>query len=846
MNDLDILHHPFISDNLNLIGEVLMRELRLLRHDATPERLNQVLKTLEFNKLVKDILSFENGTDGELTVNYLKDVSLLLSLVSAVRECNIEQHLQAEQKMIYLTFAYDHPNYARFNTYQNVYLNYLKQTENPAFQDLKLKGIGGSITGEKFSAIHGDLFTELFNKETKGTSGPFRSGFSTNIDAVNSWVSTIHIHTLLRKELHKCIHMKTGSAHKEVTPRGRRIHAEHVQNLKEKLRGYGIDPFSKDPPRALSTGKVIDATIVADIGRAFDLGLSQYKAFITDRLVNGTIDFYAPIRKNKLQTGIKKIKKSRKAEDVLKEDCQAFGTIISKALTLEEAFKYPITSLPLSIATVEGDLRQSDKASFRNFLIQTASASTTQVPKNASWLVDGMAAVQSLKSKETYGEWIEDLIRFITPPDVAECILFGMVNDTYNETSIKSNTRKKRGEEHLKTIIEGFEQHMPAGVKWNEFLRNGDNKNQLIKIILRFILSEEGKKLLRFPFIITSGDDIFRIDNGQQTEKKCNHEEADTRLILLAHQERNDVVVVAKDTDVLVLLVWAYTHYSKKQNWFFKYDSTKYADIGKICRHFGKEICEKLPPFHALTGSDTTSYFFRAGKVKTFKKFMSSPDNLTLLKDFGKKENICAKTIELAKDFIKSIVYSGRKNESYVDSRVRIYQNLKRKTSMAIPPDPDSVVNAIKRAHLQTFTWLSCCHQNIIALDPQKYGWEMKEQVLTPVWFSGNQFPPSISRRRKAKLKNGNEADGENSDPEVEPPKKKSRLKRTTVTQTKTKQPRKKSNKTNVIIDYESEDADEESVADVNEQLTSDAISESEWEVSDFLSSDDSCDEWLP
>ena len=57
------------------------------------------------------------------------------------------------------------------------------------------------------------------------------------------------------------------------------------------------------------------------------------------------------------------MKRCRKAEDILKEDCQAFRTIIAKALTLDEAFQYPITSAPLSIATLGGDLRQSEKAS---------------------------------------------------------------------------------------------------------------------------------------------------------------------------------------------------------------------------------------------------------------------------------------------------------------------------------------------------------------------------------------------------------------------------------------------------------------------------------------------------
>ena len=78
----------------------------------------------------------------------------------------------------------------------------------------------------------------MFNKEAKGTTDLFRSGFSTDIDAVNCWVNMIHIHMLLRKELHKCLQMKTGSKDKELTPQGIKVHVKHVQNLKQKLCRY--------------------------------------------------------------------------------------------------------------------------------------------------------------------------------------------------------------------------------------------------------------------------------------------------------------------------------------------------------------------------------------------------------------------------------------------------------------------------------------------------------------------------------------------------------------------------------------------------------------------------------
>ena len=105
----------------------------------------------QFEDIVERVLTFEKRSGSKLIANYLKDVSFFLLLVSAVRECNIEQHLLTVRNMIYLAFAYDHQNYVRYNTYQNFYQYTLKQIDHQAFHELKTRGIGRSITGENFS-----------------------------------------------------------------------------------------------------------------------------------------------------------------------------------------------------------------------------------------------------------------------------------------------------------------------------------------------------------------------------------------------------------------------------------------------------------------------------------------------------------------------------------------------------------------------------------------------------------------------------------------------------------------------------------------------------------------------
>eukprot|EP00794_Sanderia_malayensis_P009432 gene9432-biopygen7559 len=181
-----------ITSNYASMDKNLKEKLIELRKNPSPGALEKVLVLKSFHALKRQIM-IESGTQAKMTVKYLKDISLMLALVSAVREKDFERHLQAERQMLKLVFAFDHINYGRYNTYQHVFLRRLE-----AFNDLALRGHGASESGDIFSCIHGDLVTEHFNGATKGTAGPFQAGYSTNTDAVSRWISTSHIHCKMR------------------------------------------------------------------------------------------------------------------------------------------------------------------------------------------------------------------------------------------------------------------------------------------------------------------------------------------------------------------------------------------------------------------------------------------------------------------------------------------------------------------------------------------------------------------------------------------------------------------------------------------------------------------------
>ena len=163
-----------------------------------------------------------------------------------------------------------------------------------------------------------------------------------------------------------------------------------MASLKKQFLNYAFDPFSASPARSIHNGAEINVGAVKDMLHVNLIENDRFTEFISVRLSTRQKSFFDPIKKVKLNYGVEKPKVTPSAVNILKEDRQAFGIIISKAYRLEETFSYPITSVTLS----EGTLRQGEKASFRNFLISSAEASHSHIPKNCFWYIDGIAAVR--------------------------------------------------------------------------------------------------------------------------------------------------------------------------------------------------------------------------------------------------------------------------------------------------------------------------------------------------------------------------------------------------------------------------------------------------------------------
>ena len=137
-----------------------------------------------------------------------------------------------------------------------------------------------------------------------------------------------------------------------------------VQGLVIQLDKY-FNPFLIGSARHMKTGVEIDHSVVSGILSSTELGEKQYKDFANLKLKatrEERINFFDKIVNLKIKTGQEKIKKDPKTVNILKEDRQAFGMLVGKTTTPEEAHSHPLTSVPLALATPERDLRQGFKA----------------------------------------------------------------------------------------------------------------------------------------------------------------------------------------------------------------------------------------------------------------------------------------------------------------------------------------------------------------------------------------------------------------------------------------------------------------------------------------------------
>ena len=121
---------------------------------------------------------------------------------------------------------------------------------------------------------------------------------------MSTWLKTLHTHAQLQMELRTKIILNTSEAHKKKHTSRKASSWNTCRKTCTKLQDYNIDLFGKGPAQHLTTDKAMDYRMVKDLLIAPLLGHERYIQFVEDRLVNGSVGLFDPIKNLKLNKGL--------------------------------------------------------------------------------------------------------------------------------------------------------------------------------------------------------------------------------------------------------------------------------------------------------------------------------------------------------------------------------------------------------------------------------------------------------------------------------------------------------------------------------------------------------------
>ena len=354
-----------------------------------------------------------------------------------------------------------------------------------------------------------------------------------------------------------------------------------------------------------------------------------------------------------------------------------FGWLVTAAksrdINLREVIPYEFSSVPFSIAHIDGTLRKTSKSDLLAELEKPISDEIQlKLPAPTSgmtttYLTDAMAVIQMLKSGgvSTFDELANKLYKFITLSlGTMQCKRVDVVFDRY-----LGSVSEDRWKEWTWIIW---------STRGTDQKSSYTNSKTVAKVYKKYAKHSQPKC---FPCFFMEANSWGKVNEGEELvigggfadpnqavkvrkgvlvhieELHSDPEEADTRLLLHdkhAARDHRRIVIQSPDTDVSVLCVSHFRDLSVEEVWFCTgvKDKMRYIPVHMIDVELKEKVCTVLPAFHALTGCDSTSSLLNVGKRKPWQVLIVSTVQQTRLAELGMEIPPSDTTLKACETFI--------------------------------------------------------------------------------------------------------------------------------------------------------------------------------------------------
>ena len=651
-----------------------------------------------------------------LWLQYMYYVDVLRTVIRAERTSDWNLHLLGVSKMLNLFAATGHNHYAKCARLYLQMMERLPMEHEWLYNNLS----SGNHSIRRSDRFWGGLSTDLIIEQVMMKAVKGRGGLTHGrgmTDSVRSlWVHSMHkcasVHSAitvlagcdLPDDSTKSCHVELGHSRK----------TRDFNDLRKVLEWFADhNPFdvSDSRLRSIATGVVAADEDKVTCDRAEEVGHS-----IMEQMDNKSFAEVVMRRASQVRTLSVIFKKVQSGNKHIVVDPDVLFArlllVMAQSGNMESCFCHELTTLPSALFSDSG-LRKTNKSMLAKEITRAVD-NTLQVHTTCKYVVDGGCLLRRVvwPKSGTYLDVVHVYLGYIQR-HYKDCVV---VFDGYcNGPSLKDHEHIRRASAPAPLV--SIEDHMPVYRNQSAFLMNCENKHCFVGMLSRH-MKECGLEVL-------------------QAQNDADTLIARTALDIAASKE--EVVVVADDTDVLVLLV----HH-------FKPDMADISVLSEITRirnprmsvvsvravrnSIDNTAAEQLLAVHALSGCDTTSALFGHGKASVYRKVIENPDTKPLTDVLSSVDASQTAVVEAGLKLLL-MLYSAKPSDTLNHLRYTTYMNLvatggSKLRPQRLPPTERAARFHILRVHLQTVLWETLTEDH---LNPEEWGWKLADGAYVPI-----------------------------------------------------------------------------------------------------------------
>lgn len=743
-----------------ILSEEIQASLSKLRCSVDQQELNDAHAELENNadlKVLVDSLfqNFDGAPHAEFWISFLEMVEILTQNIHSIRTRNWLEFKSSLKLMLPWMHIYDNDRYGRHLPDFIAVLESLPQIQ----ADFMESGMfAHSMTGKPYSCVALDIWIEsTMNKGSKLKSGWLAIlknekqllSNTRNVNNVNRIRLCVHRHAN---------HKRRGSRqHADCAPRKMKIDEQSVQDIGACLTEFHCDPFDQSDQTLRSLQSGIEASLVlsADFKSAKADGERRVEEFVNERVFSKTKSLNARIprckRGNFATQEVEKTGSENLKQATEEMQSKAFASVIKLVeanddLKMEELMHHRVTDECLSIFNANGTMRKTQKSKLQEKLTMTSipyrDIYTSIVDMGLIWRLSTPTTEDREKAdgtKFTWGDYSEKLVNFVLSRHTnAERII--LVNDSYeHDFSIKDSERQQRQRNQpIRNVFMKSKDQFPSCRDFHAILAKPENKVRLQAFIETSFKRKATTTTSELIYCVV-GKPAKNLTTDEVLQNlTCAHAEADTALFTLYGKLRSEgyseaVVIDTEDTDNYVQAAYVARQIS---GLLCLKRKSQLISARCLC---DEAMAESLIPLHILTGCDHNSGFYGVGKKTIVDRVEKSSEAHNLLKKCGTVLPVTQEIINDLQKFVIRYIYRDTKHKTLAEVRAAKWSVLKKKKTIRLVPDSDSLRLHLERANYLTYLQKNFQLQNHPS--PIGHGWHLVNGLCLPVRYTQPPLP---------------------------------------------------------------------------------------------------------